>query len=84
MDRIKHIPPDVQQRIVYNMLLLREDIRPCVTALVGCRDLIRLHRNTLDEARFEQLLQHVFSAIDKLEWCFEEYIKNPDSTRPLF
>ncbi|GAA5526271.1 hypothetical protein [Herpetosiphon gulosus] len=78
MDReiVDRIPLEIQKQIVYNFLLLREDIQPCVGTLVGYRMLINSYSETINIADCQHVMQHLDAAIKQLEWCYQTYFKS--------
>ncbi|WP_110514178.1 hypothetical protein [Herpetosiphon llansteffanensis] len=68
---VDRIPFEIQQRIVYNFLLLREDILPALSTLIGMRKLCQVAPETITP---EQLMQSIDHAIEHLEWCYETYM----------
>lgn len=76
LEIVDRIPIEIQKLIVYNFLLLREDIQPCVAALVGYRRLINSYPETINIADCQHVMQHLDTAIKQLEWCYQTYFKS--------
>ncbi|GAA5531234.1 hypothetical protein [Herpetosiphon gulosus] len=85
MKIVDKVPIEIQKKIVYNFLLLREDILPSISVLVNSKNLMNTHPETLDEEQFKQFIHSITSAINLLEWCYKTYLEtiNPSDDRPI-
>lgn len=75
-EMVDRIPIEIQKQIVYNFLLLRDDIQPCIGTLVGYRMLINSYVETISIADCQHVMQRLDSAIKQLEWCYLTYIRS--------
>ncbi|KPL85579.1 hypothetical protein [Herpetosiphon geysericola] len=68
---VDRIPFEIQQRIVYDFLLLREDIQPSISVLVSYRKLLQVAPATITPDNCQQFMQSIDQAIEQLEWCYQ-------------